>query len=404
MSAPLGPRFGRLWAASAISNLGDGVMGAAFPLLVATLTRDPFSVAAATVVNRLPWFLFALLSGALVDRLDRRRVMVITDLVRFGLVGVLGAVVLSGDVNLPAIYVIAFLLGTCETFFDTATEALLPVIVDPGRLEAANGRIQATEWVANSFVGPPLGAFLFGIAASIPFLVNAGSYLLAAVAIAAIAGTYRSSRTVTGSLGSDIGEGLRWLWGHTVLRTLSIMAGITNMVAFGIIAIFVLFMQDVVEIGDLGFGIMLSLMGVGGLTGALLAPRVVARVGRARTLLTSVGLLAVCTTLQATFPHPVVVGFALGLVGAALTLWNVVAVSLRQALTPDDLRGRVASVARLLAWGTQPIGAIVGGIIASWLGLRAPFYIAAATWVLLVFATAPIITDRRIAELEASAG
>jgi MFS family permease len=400
----LGPKFNRLWTASAVSNLGDGVMGAAFPLLVASLTRDPFSVAAATVANRLPWFFFALLSGALVDRMDRKRVMVVTDVIRFGLVGVLGAFVLTEDITLPVIYVIGFMLGTAETFFDTSTEAFLPTIVEPGRLESANGRIQATEWVANAFVGPPLGAFLFGIAAAVPFLINAGSYLLAAIAIALIAGSYRSNRTVTTGLVADIGEGLRWLWGHTVLRTLSIMAGITNMVAFGIIAIFVLFIQDVVELGDVGFGIMLSVMGVGGLAGALLAPRVVSRIGRARTLLTSVLMLGICTSVQVTFPNPIVVGVGMGLIGSALTLWNVVAVSLRQALTPDELRGRVASVARLLAWGTQPVGAIVGGLMATWLGLRAPFYIAAATWVVLVLAASPIITERNITNLEASAG
>jgi MFS family permease len=379
-------------------------MGAAFPLLVASLTRDPFSVAAATVANRLPWFLFALLSGALVDRMDRKRVMVITDIVRFGLVGVLGAFVLTEDITLPVIYVIGFLLGTAETFFDTSTEALLPTIVDPGQLESANGRIQATEWVANAFVGPPLGAFLFGLAASVPFFVNAGSYFLAAVAITLIAGTYRSDRKVTTGLAADIGEGLRWLWGHTVLRTLAIMAGITNMVAFGIISIFVLFIQDVVGLGDVGFGIMLSVMGVGGLFGALFAARIAARIGRARSLLLSVLMLGVCTAIQVTFPNPVVVAIGMGFIGSALTLWNVVAVSLRQALTPDELRGRVASVARLLAWGTQPIGAVVGGLMATWLGLRAPFYIAAATWGLLVLAASPIITERNITQLEASAG
>ncbi len=399
--AGLGPRFYRLWAASAVSNLGDGVMGVALPLLVASLTRDPVLVATATVVNRLPWFLFALIAGALVDRMDRRRVMVVTDFVRFSLVGVLGGMLLVGDVGLPVVYVIAFALGTAETFFDTSAEAFLPAIVASGALPAANGRLQATEWVGNAFVGPALGAFLFSVAAGVPFLVDAGTYLFAAVAVAAIAGTYRPDRDTAASLRADIAEGLRWLWGHAVLRTLAIMAGITNMMGFAIIAIFVLFVQDIAGVGDIGYGIILSAVGAGGLLGAVLAPKVTQVLGPAGALIGSVVLTAIAAGAMIFLSHPVAVGAVSGLYGVAITLWNVVAVSLRMRLTPDELRGRVASVARLLAWGTQPLGALAGGLVAGSFGLRAPFLIAAAASVGMVVLVAPIINNRRIADLEA---
>ena len=391
--------FTKLWAAAGVSNLGDGVMGVAFPLLVASITRDPLLVAGATVANRIPWFLFALVSGALVDRMDRKRVMVVTDSVRFLLVGLLGVLLLAGDVGLPIIYAVAFGLGTAETFFDTSAEAIIPALVEPDRLESANGRLQATEWAANSFLGPPLGAALFVAGAGLPFIFDSISFLVAALLIATIGGTYRAQRTVEQTLGAEIGEGLHWLWGHTVLRTLSLMAGVTNLVAFGVIAIFVLFIQDIIGLGDFGYGVILSVMGVGGLLGALVSAKLVERLGQGTALISSVSMLAILAVAMGSTSSSVVVAVIGAMFGLAITMWNVVAISLRQRLTPDELRGRVASVARLLAWGTQPLGALLGGLVAGSFGLRAPFFVAAAVWVAMLLSTLGIINNRRIAEL-----
>ncbi|MFV1972050.1 MAG: MFS transporter, partial [Acidimicrobiia bacterium] len=184
MSQRLGPRFTKLWAAAGISNLGDGIMMVAFPLVVASITRDPLLVAGATVANRIPWLLFALPSGALVDRLDRKRVMVVTDGFRAVVVSLLGLMLLAGDVGLPVIYAIGFLLGLAETFFDTSSEAILPALVPSDLLPSANGRLQATEWIGNAFVGPPFGAFLFAVTAGLPFLVDGGTFVVAALLVA----------------------------------------------------------------------------------------------------------------------------------------------------------------------------------------------------------------------------
>lgn len=154
MSSPLGSRFAKLWTGAGISNFGDGVMAAAVPLLVASITRDPVIVAGATVAGRLPWLLFALVSGALVDRLDRRQVMVWTDGFRAVLVGRYGVMLFVGNVGVPFIYAVAFMLGVAETMFDTSSEAILPALAGTGQLQAANGRLQATGWIGNAFVGP----------------------------------------------------------------------------------------------------------------------------------------------------------------------------------------------------------------------------------------------------------
>lgn len=402
----LGARFNKLWVAVVASNLGDGVMGVAFPLLVASLTRDPVLVAGATVAGRIPWLLFALPAGAMVDRLDRKRVMVAVDWGRGIVVGVLGMLLLIGEVNLALVYVVAFLLGSAETMFDTASEALIPNLVDPDQLDSANGRLQAAEWATNSFVGPPLGAGFFAVAAALPFLFDAGSFILAALLVSAIGGTYRgkeaAERPAT-KLRTEIGDGLRWLWGHTVLRTLAIMAGITNLVGMGIIAIFVLFAQDILDLGDVGFGLILATIGAGGLIGAVGAPSVTRRLGPGTSLLVSLLGLGIGAVVMGATSSAIIAGVVAGFYGLLIALWNVVAISLRQRLTPDALRGRVASVARLLAWGTQPLGALLGGVLAAGFGLRAPFFFAAAVWLLLIGLTAPIITNRRIRALEEAA-
>ena len=287
MSDPTRDGLGKLWLASGISNLGDGVMAVAFPLLVASITRDPLLVAGATVANRIPWFLFALISGALVDRMDRRKTMVITDIFRGSLVLLLGVMLYAGDVGLPFIYAVGFALGTAETFFDTSAEAILPALVGSDRLESANGRLQATEWFASTFAGPPLGAFLFTVAVGLPFIFDGVSFFVGAGLVAAIAGTFAVERDETQPLKTEISEGLKWLWGHTVLRTLSLMAGVTNLVAFGVIAIFVLFVQDIVGVGDVGYGVLIAAMGLGGLGGALLSSKIVDRLGPGTSLLAS---------------------------------------------------------------------------------------------------------------------
>lgn len=400
--ANLGARFNKLWAAVIVSNLGDGVMSVAFPLLVASITRDPVLVAGATVVGRIPWLLFALPAGALVDRMDRRRVMVVVDWGRAVVVGVLGLLLLAGDVSLAIIYAIAFVLGSAETMFDTASEALLPNIVGTDRLDAANGRLQAAEWATNTFVGPPFGAVLFGVAAAVPFLFDAGSFVLAAVLVSAIGGKFRGreASVASGNLRTEIGDGMRWLWGHTVLRALAMMAGVTNLVGMGIIAIFVLFVQDILELGDVGYGLILATIGLGGLIGSLTAPLVTRRFGQGTTLLGSVVGLGIGAVVMGSTSSALVAATVAGFYGLLIGLWNVVAISLRQRLTPDELRGRVSSVARLLAWGTQPVGALLGGVVANFFGLRAPFFVAAVVWVLVFVVAAPIVNNQRIAALE----
>ena len=396
MATRLGSDFDKLTVAAGISNLGDGVMGAAFPLLVATITRDPVLVSGATLAGRLPWFLFALISGALVDRMDRRRVMVVTDLMRAVGVGVLAWGINTGDVGLIPVYLVAFGLGVAETFFDTSAEAFTPRLVSEADLPAANGRLQGIEWVGGSFVGPPIGAALFVVAASLPFFLNAASFALAALLVTLIPGAFRSARAEPTTLRSDILVGLRWLWAQRVVRTLALMAGTTNFFTFGIVSIFVLYAQDILAVSDAVYGVLLASMGLGGLLGALVAPRMVAAIGSGNTLRVSVGLQVIATLVVGSVSNGWIVGIVLVFYGFLIIAWNVVSVSLRQGLTPDEMRGRVAGAARLLAWGSQPLGALTGGWVAAMLGLRAPFFVAAAAFAVMLILTWTVTSNQSI--------
>jgi len=403
VATKLGARFDKLSVAAGVSNIGDGFFGAAFPLLVASITRDPLLVAAATLIGRLPWLLFALLSGALVDRMDRKRVMVVTNVLRMAGIGAMAWVVATDRVELAAIYVVAFALGVAETFFDTSAEALVPRLVDVEELPPANGRLQALEWVGGAFAGPPLGAFLFGAFAALPFFVDAVSFGIAAVFIALIPGSYRSERVVDTSVGEDIVDGLKWLWNQRVVRTLALMAGVTNLFTFGIIAIFVLYAQDILGVSDFGYGVLLATLGVGGLIGALVGPRLVKSIGAGNTLRLTLVAQIVLTALFGFTSNVYVVGGLLLLYGLLITAWNIVAVSLRQGLTPDEIRGRVAGASRLLAWGAQPLGALLGGLIASAFGLRAPFFVASIAFVIATALVWSIISNDSIEEARSQA-
>ncbi|MBT8199248.1 MAG: MFS transporter [Acidimicrobiia bacterium] len=407
MVAQLGSRYNKLWSAGVVTNVGDGIMAAALPLLVATLTRDAFLVALATVVHTLPWIVFELFAGEVVDRVDRRKLMVVADIARAGGVLLIALLIVSGGISLAVIYVIAFLLGMAETLVDTSREALVPEVVAANQLEIANGRSQAAEFTSDDLLGPPLGGFLFLLATGAPFFVNALAFAVAAALIAWIPGSFRTDREVAHgvkALRKDIGEGLRWLWGHKVLRVLSLTAGLSNLVATAVLSVFVLYAQDVLELGDLGFGIVLAAGGIGGILGAISAHSVEKTIGPGQLLILSVTGMAGAALTMALTSSPIVVGIAFALDGFMVSMWNVVVVSLRQALTPAELRGRVSSDARVLAFGAIPIGAVVGGVLANFIGIRAPFYLAAGAFALAAVVIARLISNQKIADLRAEAG
>jgi MFS family permease len=404
----LGANYVRLWAASTVSNLGDGVTLAALPLLAASLTRSPTSVAAVSFAGTLPWLFFALLGGAVADRVDRKRAMAVVDGLRMVTIGILAALVLTDEASLILIGIVAFTLGTLETVFDNAAQAILPNVVDRDALETANGRLYAAEVVTNQFAGPPLGAFLFTAAAAAPFVLDSASFGIAAIVVLGLRGSFRPVRKFTEnearpSIRADIAEGLRWLRRHRLLRTLALLLGVLNLLEAGVMAVLVLYALEVLDLSKTGYGILLTAAGIGALFGSLLARRLSSWMGPGTTLIVSVLLIGAATLVPALVANPIMVGASFAVIGAAAVAWNVVTVSLRQAIVPDALLGRVNSAYRLLGWGTMPLGALLGGFLAETFGLRAPFVVGGVVPLVMGVAMIPLVNNRTLAAARAGA-
>jgi MFS family permease len=400
----LGANYWKLWTASASSNLADGIFWIAFPLLAVRLTDSPVLIAGVAVVARLPWLVFVLVAGALADRLDRRRTMVGVSLLRTVIAIVIGAAVVTGMDSLVLLYVTAFVLGVGETLFDTAAQSVMPSVVEREDLSKANGRLYAVELTMNQFVGPPLGGLLAGLAIGFAFVSSAVAFALAAVALVLLAGSFRPAGAKRDtSVVADIREGLGYLMGHRLLRTLALMVGVMNLAAAAAFSIFVLYAVAPGPMGldELGFGILMTTMAIGSLLASLVVERVERRLGRARILTVAVVVSAVTTAVPGFTTNAWLVGAAFAFAGAAGVMWNVVTVSLRQRIVPDALLGRLNASYRLLAWGSQPIGALLGGLIGQFIGIQAVFIVAGAMTALLLFARA-IVTDEAIIEAEAA--
>ena len=402
----LGSEYGKLWTASTVSNLGDGVTLVAAPLLAASLTRDPVLVSGVVFAGRLPWLLFSLPSGALVDRLDRRLVMGLVDVLRAAVVGVLGLAVLLGWASIPLLYAVFFLLGVAETLFDNASTAILPAMVPKGRLEKANGRLIAAQMITNESAGPLLGGALFALAASAPFLLDAGTFAVSAALVLALRGRFRVERTGGASattLLAEIAEGLRWLSGHRVLLTLAVMLGVSGFALMSTFSILVLYAQDVLGLGEFGYGVLLSASVFGGVAGSLLAGRIGALVGTGRTIFGIFALGIVVHVGLALATSPYLAGAMLALEAFHAMVWNVLTISLRQALIPAGLLGRVGSAFRMIGLGGQALGALAGGLLAQAFGIIAPFWFAAAINAVLAAFALVLLSNRVVSEARAAA-
>jgi MFS family permease len=379
----LGSNYRKLFAATTISNLGDGVGTIAYPWLASAVTRNPVLVALVVVAQRLPWLVFTLPAGVITDRVDRRRAMVIMNALRFVLTLVVAVAVLGSQSDLPGpdeiddvvgtrlgLYLVVLaatlLLGMAEVLADNCGQTFMPSIVDDEHLEKANGRMWAAEGVANTFVGPPLGSLLLFAAFALPFFVDAVSFFVAAALIATIPGVFRAERPddhVQAPWRDELKEGFRWLWSHDLLRPMAIMLGLMNLASMLGGATMVLFAQEVLDIGPVLFGVLGFGFALGGIVAGAFASQVSKRFGSGTCLAVTLAGCAVVSLVIGSFPYWPVVMVMFAVTALLGTLWNVITVSLRQSIIPSHLLGRVNSVYRFFAWGMMPIGAALSGLI-----------------------------------------
>ena len=392
----LGGRYAKLWAASSASALGSGLATIAAPLFIASRTHDPLVVSAAFGASWLPWLLFALPGGVLVDRVDRRRLMVVIDWSRVVVMGVLGAAMLTGRASIGLLYVVLFLINTGEILFRSASQAMIPAVVPRSRLERANGWLAGGTVLMQSMVAGPLSGLLFVIAAAIPFLVNAGTYAASAILIGLVAGSYRADRpagdagnhTERKSVRADLVEGLRWLGKQRLLRTMAVLIGLLNVTLTGAMALLVLLARERLGVGSVGYGLLFTCLAAGGILGSLFGDRLIALVTASWTirigLLIETGIYLVLATSRSAY----VVGAAFFLFGVHGGLWTIASSSLRQRLTPPDMLGRVGSSNLFIVAGGNCFGALLAGAIAGQFGITAPYWVGlvvaaivtASTW------------------------
>lgn len=374
----LGPAFWRLFASSGVSNLSDGIVIAVLPLLAATLTRDPVAVSLLGSLAFVPWLLFAIPAGALVDRVNRRTAMAVANGLRALLLVVLAVLVVTDRAGIAVLYAVAFLLGCNETVYDNAARAVLPLVVRRGQLERGNSLLTTVESVGNIFLGAPIGAWMFALGAAIPLWGNAAGYLLAALLILTVSGRFRVEKAEPTTIRHDIAAGLRWLLGHRILRVLMVTTGFAGFAQSLTNGIMVLFALQNLKLSERGFGILLAIAGVGAILGSLVSPLLTKRFGRTVAMGGCEIIGAAALLAMGFWQQPVAAAALFAVSAGAVAAFNVQIMSVRQALIPEELFGRVQGAYRTVIWGGIPLGMLAGGAIGAWLGLPAVYVTAGA--------------------------
>ncbi|ATY16390.1 MFS transporter [Amycolatopsis sp. AA4] len=382
--------YWRLWWASAVDNVGDGVFAAAVPLLTVTLTRDPVLVSVVSAATYLPWLLLSLPAGALVDRRERVGLLWRSQALQAAIVAVVAVLIGVGRIDVAGLAVMGFGLGACEVVFASASLAVLPDLVSEAQLHRANGSQYAIANAGQLFVGPPVGSLLFAGAAALPFGVDAASFVVSAVLLATLP-RRPVPRGVQPPVRVAVAEGVRWLGRHRLLRTLAALLAVNTFCCqLGNVTV-VLLATQTLHVSDRGYGVLLAGAALGSVAGGMVNGRVVAKIGALRALVTALLGNVVIFVLIGASPNAGVLGILLGMNGFATTLWSVVTVSLRQQAVPAELRGRVHSVYRMLGWGLMPLGSLAGGLVADVLGVRAAYPVAGAVRGVALAAALPVL-------------
>ena len=396
--ARLGTSFRWLLGSSWISNIGDGIVIAAGPLLVASETREPFLVALAAVLQYLPWPIFGLFAGVVADRVDRRRLVAVANCCRVVVLLVLVATILSGEVSIVVILSAIFLLGVAETFADTTTSTLMPMLVAKRDLGIANARIMTGIVTLNQLAGPPIGAVLFGLGRSFPFVTQAVCVALSVLMVLRLQlpehgrprtgrqkrgrrkrGRRKRGREQTGapaSIRKDILEGMRWVWGHAAVRTLVLTIVIFNVTFGAAWSVLVLYSLDRLGMGQIGFGLLTTAMACGGILGTVSYGWLERHVSLGNIMRVGLVIETLTHLVLAVNTLPWVAMAVFFVFGAHAFIWGTTSTSVRQRAVPTHVQGRVASVYMIGVTGGMVLGSLLGGLIASRWGVTAPFWFA----------------------------
>ena len=372
----LGRSFRWLLSATIVNGIGDGVVLSAGPLLVASLTRDPFLVSLALLSEYLPVLLFGVFGGVAADRFDRRRMVVVVNVGRSIVLVVLVATIVTGAVSIAAVLIALFILGTGEMLADSATSTLLPSLVSRADLGLGNSRIQGAALLTNQLLLPPVGAYLFALGPAIPFATNAICFALGAVLISRLGRDLRSARPARSNLRTETIEGLRWLWAHPPMRSLAITIFTFNVTFGAAWSVLVLYASERLGMGPVGFGLLTTAVALGGVVGTVIYGRLERRFSLADIM--RVGLLIETAThlILAITTSAIVALGTLVVFGTHAFVWGTTSTVVRQRAVPDALLGRVGGAYRVAVVGGIVIGTPIGGLLARSYGITAPFWFA----------------------------
>lgn len=399
----LGGTFHRFWAAGTLTNLGDGMLATALPLIAATLTHDPLAVSGLVVARFLPWLLVAPFSGVLLDRVDRLRAMTVSSTVAAIAVTALAVLIATGGATLWALYATIFVVICCETVTDPVTRITVSRIV-PGRLlDRANSRLEGGRLVAQDCVATPVAGVLFAVAAALPVAGTALSYALCAVLAVTVAVMLRRVPEVAESAESggtepgqgvlrSLREGFAYVFGQSLTRGLAFnnagaMIGIQMATS-----VLVLYAQDVLGVPEALYGLFLASIAVGGVLGSVLASRLVAGLGRRAVMMGGYLGMGLCLVAVGLVSDAWSAALGWALLGLCMTVTNVAGSLLFQVVVPSHVRGRAAAAFRMVGWGLSPVGALLGGLLGR-IDLALPFLVGG-----LVMVVTPLVFRRAVAE------
>ena len=381
MSEKLGPAFNRLFSASVISNLSDGLLAVAAPLLAISLTKDPVLISLLSAFVMLPWLLFAIPIGLIVDRSNKRLLITFTNSIRFIAAGLVALAISTDTITIYWLLLATFVIGTCEVATDTAAQSLIPVILDKKNFEKANSRLNIAETVIQNFIGAPLSGFLYATAIVLPFILNSLGFLIAAIFVLMIPAhlishgpTEAEDDLEKKSFLTEIKFGLNYLWNDGPLRRL--VATTTSLGFFYSLSTstLILFITETLGVQAKYFGVLMAGAGSGAVLGGILTPALSKKFGRGGVLAVAIFVSSITVLFQGLAPNVWVFG-AIGFVSSfTITNWNILLMSCYQVLIPAELYGRIHGARRTFVWGVMPIGAFLGGVIAH-AGLRIPLLV-----------------------------
>jgi MFS family permease len=376
----MGPAFNRMWASSLVSNLSDGILVAAAPLLAISLTDSTVLISAIGAMVMLPWLLFAIPIGVLVDRVDRRFVLAGANATRSAIVGGLALLIATDHVTIYWLLVTAFVIGICEVAADTTAQSLIPQILDEKNYEKGNSRLQISETVVQGFIGSPISGFIYAAAMFLPFFINSVGFAVSALLALSIPIKYLQDvrqedvQKESKNFLAEMKFGIRYLYTQKVLRRLVLTTASIGVCYSVGTATIVLFIIDELALPKQFFGIILTIQGIGAIVGSLVAPRASKIFGRSQVMTFCIFTSSLALLLQG-FSTNIYYFVALATFGAfTISQWNILLMATYQTVIPNDLYGRIHGTRRTLVWGLMPIGSLFGGVLAHY-GLRLPLFI-----------------------------